>query len=211
MCETIRKQIVGCQPIERTGGRVRSNHPFFEKIADNPIIAAISDHDMIDEAIASPSEIIFLLKGNILNLAEISKKLKDSGKLVFVHMDLMEGLTKESVALEYVSKTCHLDGIITTRTSLLKKAKELNLFTIQRLFLLDSLSLDRGIHSVKNIRPDAVEILPGIVPKMTRFLTEELNVPIITGGLIKDKEDVIESINAGAVGISTSRKEIWYL
>lgn len=196
---------------ERAGGSVRNNHPFFEKIEVNPIIAAISDHAMIDEAIASPSEIIFLLKGNILNLAEVSKKLKDSGKLVFVHMDLMEGLTKESVALEYVSKTCHLDGIITTRTSLLKKAKELNLFTIQRLFLLDSLSLDRGIHSVKNIRPDAVEILPGIVPKMTRFLVKELNVPIITGGLIKDKEDVIESINAGAVGISTSRKEIWYL
>jgi glycerol uptake operon antiterminator len=190
---------------------VRNNHPFFEKIEANPIIAAISDHDMIDEAIASPSEIIFLLKGNILNLAIVSKKLKDSGKLVFVHVDLMEGLTKESVALEYISKTCHLDGIITTRTSLLKKAKELGLFTIQRLFLLDSLSLERGIHSVKHLRPDAVEILPGIVPKMTKYLTTELNVPIITGGLIKDKEDVIESINAGAVGISTTRKEIWYL
>ncbi len=190
---------------------MRSNHPFFEKIGINPIIAAINDHNMIDEAIASPCEIIFLLKGNILNLAEVSKRLKDSGKLVFVHMDLMEGLTKEAVALEYVSKTCHLDGVITTRISLLKKAKELNLFTIQRLFLLDSLSLERGIHSVKNIRPDAVEILPGIIPKMTRLLKKELNVPIITGGLIKDKEDVIESLQAGAVGISTSRKEIWYL
>ena len=190
---------------------MRSNHLFFDKLGINPIIAAISDHDMIEEAIASPCEIIFLLKGNIMNLAEVSKRLKDSGKLVFVHMDLMEGLTKEAVALEYVSKTCHLDGIITTRTSLLKKAKELNLFTIQRMFLLDSLSLERGIHSAKHIRPDAVEILPGIVPKMTKFLKQELNVPIITGGLIKDKEDVIESLQAGAVGISTSRKEIWYL
>jgi glycerol uptake operon antiterminator len=34
---------------------------------------------------------------------------------------------------------------------------------------------------------------------------------VIAGGLIQDKDDVIESLRAGAMGISTSKEEIWFL
>lgn len=186
-------------------------HEFYTTIEDNPIIAAINNVKQVDEVINSPCKIVFLLTGDILNIEDIVKRLKESGKLVYVHLDLIGGFSKDTIALKYISRTIKLDGIITTKSNLVKVAKELNIFTIQRLFILDSLALVSGINSIKTIRPDAVEILPGIMPKIIEEIRIETRIPVIAGGLIRDKSDVIGSLNAGAVGISTSNKEVWYM
>lgn len=184
---------------------------FYSAIEDSPIIAAINDIKQIDDAIKSPCKIVFLLAGDILNIKEIVDTLRANNKLVYVHVDLIGGFSKDIIALKYISNNIKPDGIITTKSNLVKAAKELKLFTIQRLFLLDSLALVSGINSIKSIRPDAVEILPGIMPKIIEEIGEETRIPIIAGGLIRDKNDVIQSINAGAVGISTSNKGVWYM
>jgi len=49
------------------------------------------------------------------------------------------------------------------------------------------------------------------MPKVTKTIVKATNKPVITGGLIQSKEDVINSLQAGAIGISTSKKEIWQL
>lgn len=186
-------------------------HDFYSIIEDNPIIAAINNIKQIDEAIKSPCKIVFLLTGDILNIEEIVRVLRENGKLVFVHVDLIGGFSKDVISLKYISKNIKPDGIITTKTNLVKIAKELNIFTIQRLFILDSLALVSGINSIKTIRPDAVEILPGIMPKIIEEIRIETRIPVIAGGLIRDKSDVIHSLNAGAIGISTSNKDVWYM
>lgn len=184
---------------------------FFEHIQENPIISAINDISKIDEAINSPCKLIFLLTGDILNIEKIVNKLRENGKLVYIHVDLIGGFARDTVALKYILNAIKPDGIITTKSNLVKVAKDLGIFTIQRLFLLDSLALDSGISSIKTIRPDAVEILPGIMPKIIKEIREETRIPVIAGGLIKDKADVINSLNAGAIGISTSNKTVWHM
>lgn len=184
---------------------------FFNKTNINPIIAAVNSIDMVNSAIKSQCEIIFLLKGSIFNLNEIVTKVKEKEKNIYVHIDLMDGFSKDVAALKYISQHIKPDGIITTKSSLIKAAKQMNMFAIQRLFMIDSLSLESGINSVKQNRPDAVEIMPGIMPKVTKTILTETRIPIITGGLIKDKEDVINSLKAGAIGISTSNVDIWNL
>lgn len=184
---------------------------FYEKVHENPIICAINSLTKLDLAIKAPCEITFLLKGDIFNLKNIVSKVKRNNKLIFIHLDLMEGFSKDVVALDYISKVIEPDGIITTKSNLVKIAKNKNIFAIQRLFLLDSLSVETGIKSVKAARPDAVEILPGIMHKATKYITSEIKTPVITGGLIKDKEDVILSIKSGAVGISTTDEKVWYM
>lgn len=186
-------------------------HAFYNAIEDNPIIAAINNVKQIDDAIKSPCKIVFLLTGDILNIEDIVKQLRENEKLVYVHLDLIGGFSKDTTALKYIIKNIKPDGIITTKSNLVKAAKELKIFTIQRLFMLDSLALVSGIHSIKSIRPDAVEILPGIMPKIIEEIRLETRIPVIAGGLIRDKSDVIESLNAGAVGISTSNKDVWYM
>ncbi len=184
---------------------------FYNKVSISPIIAAVNDLKKLDKAINSPCEIIFLLKGNIFNLKDIIKKVKEKEKNIYIHVDLLDGFSKDLIALEYINENVRPDGIITTKSNLVKGAKNMGLFSIQRLFMLDSLSLETGIKSIKETQPNAVEILPGIMPKITRTIHRETRFPIITGGLIMEKLDVIQSLKAGAIGISTSKEDIWYM
>ncbi|GAB6086544.1 glycerol-3-phosphate responsive antiterminator [Alkaliphilus crotonatoxidans] len=184
---------------------------FFEKIQNNPIIAAVNDLSKLEAAIQSPSEIIFLLTGNILNLKEIVKRVKDRGMDIYIHLDLMDGFSKDAIALKYIHEHIRPDGIITTKSNLIKLAKDMKIFAIQRLFILDSLSLDTAIKTIQMTRPDAIEILPGVMPKIVRQISRETNTPVIAGGLIIDKEDVIETLKAGAMGVSTSKEQVWEL
>lgn len=176
---------------------------------ENPIIAAINNMEAMEEALQSSVNIIFLLTGDIFTLKETVEKIRAVGKLVFIHVDLMEGYSKDATGVKYIIDEIHPDGIITTKSHHIKLAKEKGIIAIQRLFLLDSLNLDSGIKAVKSCRPDAVEILPGVMPKITKRIVSETKKPVITGGLIMDKSDVIDALQAGAIGISTSKKDIW--
>lgn len=186
-------------------------NPFLDKIQINPIIAAVKDLNKLDNAIASPCEIIFLLTGDIFNLKEIVERVKSKDKNIFIHVDLIDGFSKNVTALKYINEYIMPDGIISTKSTLIKNAKDMNIFAIQRFFILDSLSLDNAIETMRTLHPDAVEILPGIMSKITHTLYQHTKKPIITGGLIKDKEDVIGSIKSGAMGISTTEEKIWYM
>ncbi len=77
--------------------------------------------------------------------------------------------------------------------------------------MLDSLSVETAIKSVKSTRPDAIELLPGIIPRVVARVCHETRIPVIAGGLIESKEDIIATLKAGAVGISTTKEELWYL
>ncbi len=184
---------------------------FLTIIQKNPIIAAVNNIEKIDFAVASPCKIIFLLTGNIINIKDIVEKCKKNNKYILVHLDLVEGLSKDEYALKYISEYIKPDGIITTRGNLIRIAKENSIFAIQRLFILDSMSLDTGIKSIHSTKPEAIEILPGIMPKAIKRIHSETQIPLIAGGLIIDKEDAIASLSAGAIGISTSNKSVWYM
>ena len=71
---------------------------FSDKMKENPIIAGIKDLSKLDDALESDCQIIFLLCGTIFNLKEITKKIKDAGKLVFIHVDLVEGFSRDATA-----------------------------------------------------------------------------------------------------------------
>ncbi len=182
-----------------------------EILQSNPIIAAVNDLAKFDYALESPCKVIFLLTGSILNLRSLIKKAEKVEKKIFIHFDLIDGLTNDSTGIKFVQEYMKPYGIISTKSSLIRKAKDAGFYTIQRLFLLDSLSLDKGINDVKNTRPHAIELMPGVIPKITTQIANTTKTPVITGGLINQKKEVIESLKAGAICISTSKKEIWYM
>lgn len=105
----------------------------------------------------------------------------------------------------------HPTGIISTKSSQIKIAKELGLSAIQRLFIIDSLSMRTAAKTTGLLSPEALEIMPGIMPKILRELSSELETPLIAGGLITQKEDVISALNAGALGVSTTNPNVWTL
>lgn len=182
-----------------------------EKFRANPVICAMNHVDEINHVLESPSEIVFLLTGDIMNLGDILEAIKAKDKLAFIHLDLIKGFSKDAKAIEYISKKYRFDGVMSTKVSLLKAAKSYDLFIIQRLFMLDTAAYEMSISSVKSLNPDAVEIMPGIIPKVIKKVKREIDIPIIAGGLIDDKHEVIECLKSGASCISTTKKELWYV
>ena len=179
----------------------------YDKLARSPVIAAVKDTNALEAALASPSEIIFLLCGNIFNLQEIVER----ANRCYVHVDLIEGFSRDAVSLRYIAEKVHPTGIISTKSSQIKIAKELGLSAIQRLFIIDSLSMRTAAKTTGLLSPEALEIMPGIMPKILRELSSELETPLIAGGLITQKEDVISALNAGALGVSTTNPNVWTL
>lgn len=181
----------------------------FKKILeDNPIVAAVKNMEQLDKALENEVDVIFVLFGNILDIIDISKKIDEKNKVGILHIDLVDGLSNREIVLQYLKEKTKFHGIISTKAQTVKNAKKLGLIAIQRVFILDSLSFQ----STKNHlidECDAVEMLPGLLFKVIRELSETIKKPLIVGGLISDKEDVMQALQSGATCISTTKEEIW--
>ena len=180
-----------------------------EIMKNNPVIAGVKNLEKFDDALNSPCDIIFLLSGSIFNIKDIVGRAKEKNKTIFIHVDLLDGFSKDAVALKYIYEEIKPDGIISTKNSQLKAAKALGFMTVQRIFIIDSLSIDTAIKASQMINPDAIEIMPGIMPKITKKMSDELDVPVIVGGLISEKYEIDKALESGALGVSTSEKSLW--
>ena len=175
----------------------------------NPIIAAVRDSKFLPEALNSEATSIFLLTGSLLDIDKIVKICKEKHKYVFIHTDLVEGLGNDHGGIKYIAERVKPDGIISTRNSVIKTAKELGLYTIQRYFCVDSLAIHTGIKSIEQNNPDAVEILPGVIPRVVKLIAAQIRKPVITGGMVAYKEDFLASLQSGSVAVSTSCLQLW--
>jgi glycerol uptake operon antiterminator len=192
-----------------------TNREFIEKVEITPIIAAVKDDDGLSKALKEDVEIVFVLYGDINTISQIVRKIKEAGKVAMVHVDLITGLNNSrDVCIDFIKNNTDADGIITTKSQLIQHAKELGLNTVLRYFILDSMALQNieKQAQTKTVRPDLIEFLPGIVlPKMIRRINKVSKVPIIAGGLISDKEDVMNALDAGAIAISSTDQKVWEL
>ena len=187
------------------------NKKYREAIEDFPVIAGIRTDNDLNECLKTDCQNIFILYGNILNIGDITRRISEAGKYAYVHMDMIEGISSKEIAVEFIKEHTSAVGIISTKSALIKRAKELDLFAIQRFFILDSLALKNIKKQMEQTRPDFIEILPGLMPRVISDLKKEVGQKVIAGGLISRKEDILDALNAGATAISTTNSELWYM
>lgn len=187
-------------------------NPMYEIINEQKIIASLRRKEDLAEIVHHPKiQTVFVLNSNIFDLKKIVHDLKSVGKKVFVHMDLIDGLGKDPAGVKYL-KVMGVNGIVTTKLPLIKAAKEEGLLTIQRLFMVDSEAVKTGIKMAKQVKPEAIEILPAFIPRYyLETIQQELGIPTIAGGLIRTEEDVQQVFATGFDAISTSRRMLWNL
>lgn len=174
-----------------------------------PVVPAIREDTSIQKVLSSRATSVFLLTGDIIELGQVIQLFHNSGKFVFVHIDLVKGLGKDEAALKFLKVQLKADGVITTKGNLVSFAKKIDLVPIQRIFLLDSQSLITGIQQVRSHCPDYIEVLPGLLPELIKQIKDETKIPIITGGLIKTVNQVREALIKGATAVSTSEESLW--
>ncbi|WP_297872325.1 glycerol-3-phosphate responsive antiterminator [uncultured Oscillibacter sp.] len=180
---------------------------FVESMQDAPVIAAVKDDGGLERALESDCTVIFLLYGTILNVRDLVRQVKEAGKLAFIHLDLIEGMSARDISAEFIASRTEADGIISTHPNLIRRARELGLLTIQRFFMLDSLSFANVLRQSSNA--DAVDVLPGAIPSVISHLVKEVRQPLIASGLLLDKSDVVAALSAGAVAVSTTSEALW--
>ncbi len=178
-------------------------------LEDNPVIAAVKDEEQLKKALESNVQIIFVLWGNLLNINKVSEVIYSNNKVGILHIDLVEGLSNKEVVLKYLKEHTKFQGIISTKPQMVKYAKGIGLFAIQRVFIYDTLSLNNAKKHILN-ECDAIEMLPGIIPKVIKTISNYCPLkPVICGGLIENKEEVIQALSSGATCVSTTKEIIW--
>lgn len=184
-------------------------HEYIETIRDNPIIAAVQSKAALERALVLDVPTIFLLNTDIFSAKAFVTMAQEAERSVFLHMDLIDGLAPGPKALDYVQKRINPSGIISTKSTLIKYAREQGIFCIQRFFMVDNASFDKSVKSVHKTKPSMVELMPGIIPDVIRHFTNEVDTPVIAGGLVTDKKQVIDALSSGALGISTGNQTLW--
>ena len=188
-----------------------TNHDIRDIFLDSPIIAAIKDDELLHQAVKSECDVVFILYGTICNISKIIEEIKDNHKIAIVHVDLIQGLGNREVSVDFIKEQTKADGIISTKQNLVKRAKELDMIAGERTFAVDSMALATIKNHIKTLKPDFLEIMPGLVTKIISQISSLSSVPVVAGGLISDKSDILSALDAGACAISTTRSELWEL
>ena len=152
------------------------------------------DDEGLAQCLRTDIQTVFVLYGDICNISEIVRQIKDAGKIAIVHADLISGLAAKEISVDFLRRSTQADGVISTRANMIQRAKELNMIAILRVFLIDS-----------------IDILPGLMPSMLRKVRQLTGLPILTGGLITEKKEVLQALEAGALAISSTAPAVWQM
>ena len=188
------------------------HHEFIQAVEANPVIAAVKSDEGLRHCLDTDIGIVFTLYGDLGSIENIVKQIKDAGKIAMVHIDLVNGMQPKEVSLDFIRNRTGADGIITTKYSLVQHAKNLELNTILRMFMLDSTAmetLDRYSRQ-DSVQPDIMELLPGtLLPDVIRRANQICRVPVMASGLISRKEEIMNALKNGAISISTTNETLW--
>ena len=66
---------------------------FYDMMEANPVIVAVKDTDGLEKCCRMEEiKVIFILYGDICSIDGIVRRVRECGKLAFVHVDLITGL-----------------------------------------------------------------------------------------------------------------------
>jgi glycerol uptake operon antiterminator len=177
----------------------------------HPVIASIKDDDGLRAVLTAPCPVVFVLFGSVMTIHKIVATLKNAGKTVFVDVDLLDGFSSKPVAVDFLKAHTDVDGVLSSKSIMVRAAKAAGLMAVHRLFLVDSFSYHSVSKQVKISDPDAIMILPGCMPRVISWVRADTDLPLIAGGLVCDKADVMAALAAGAGAIASSNRDVWLM
>ncbi|MGG1658935.1 glycerol-3-phosphate responsive antiterminator [Brevibacillus sp. NRS-1366] len=182
---------------------------FRARLAKIKLIASVKEAKYLEKAAEANLSAAVLSIGNIGVIKGYVDFFKSREIPVFLHLERIGGISYDREGIAFLAHYVKPDGIVTTRNTLVKLAKKQGLLTIQRLFLVDSDSLKSGLQSVQDTQPDAVELMPALLPEYIEEYRNVLDTPIIAGGLLRKREQMEEVLQHGATAVSVGSPSLW--
>ena len=162
-----------------------------------------------EEMIKYPFEYVVMLPIHLAQLRLVKDLAQSHRKKMILHADLIQGMKSDEAGAQYLCQEIKPDGLISTHAQVLEMAKKRGVMTIQRIFLLDSHSLETSLRVIRTVEPDYIELLPGVIPELITEVYEATKIPILAGGFLRTPTHVEQALQAGAIAITTSNKELW--
>jgi len=182
---------------------------FYQKLDQYKLIASVKETKFLEKAASARLGAVVLSVGNIGVIKGYVDFFKSKKIPVFLHLERIGGISYDREGLAFVSNYVKPDGIVTTRNTMVKLAKKQGLLTIQRLFLVDSDAFHSGLASVQETQPDALELMPALLPEFIKEYRGMLEIPIIAGGLLRNRQQILEALQAGAAAVSAGSPALW--
>ncbi|MDQ0999662.1 glycerol uptake operon antiterminator [Neobacillus niacini] len=184
---------------------------FEERLNNHKLIAAIKEPKSIEKAIKYKENIsaVILMTGNVLTVKEYVDVLQKAGLPVILHVEKIGGLAVDDYGIEFIKKNVKPFAIVTTKSSIIKKAKSKGIFVIQRVFLIDTEVYNNLVDNIEHIQSDIIEIMPSRAPDFLQRLIKVSPIPIITGGLLTNSHDAKEALAHGVSAVTTSNTDLW--
>lgn len=173
------------------------------------IIASITNEEYITKALASSVQRVNLMCGDITTLGGIVRQFHEAGKQIYVHMEMVNGLGRDASAVNFIAKEYGVDGIVTTKSNTIAAARAAGIRSIQRIFAIDSAAVETGTRMIGTSKPDEVELMPGLMPRVIREVKTKVKKPLIVGGLIRNEEEIEEALHSGANFVSVGHHSFW--
>ena len=187
----------------------RRDNRMEELFAENVVIPGIKSDSDIPLVLSSDLKIVFTLYGEVGTISTVVKRLKDAGKIVFVNIDMVEGFSSKNAVIDYMAAT-KADGIISSKSAILRYAKSKGFYTIHRFFVVDSAAYHSIGKQLEISQADFINIVPGW-PKIISWTVAEHKKPVIAAGNVCDKQSILDSLSAGAIAICSTNHSVWEL
>ncbi|GMA51441.1 glycerol uptake operon antiterminator regulatory protein [Alicyclobacillus contaminans] len=171
-----------------------------------PAARSIKDFEWL---MKTNAEYVVLLDVYISQLVYLRRMARDFGKKLLLHADLVQGLRHDEAAAQFLCQVIKPAGLISTHSNVVLTAKKHGLISIQRIFLLDSHSLDTSYRVMNSSDPDYIEVLPGMMPEVIREVSQTSRRPVLAGGFIRNANDVETILRSGATAVTTSSRDVW--
>lgn len=172
------------------------------------IIPAIKSNAHLKDFLHSSYVYGVLLNFTLGEVIHIIPKIHAQNKRVLLHLELTRGLSNDEFGAIYAIQNLKIDGLISTKSSVIKLCKKRHVIGIFRLFLKDTMALEHTLNQVMAIKPSVIEVLP-VIPNYITMINQKCDSHIITGGLITEADHIDDAIAAGASSVTVSKRSLW--
>lgn len=176
---------------------------------DYPLIAAVTRPEQMEAALNSKVERINLMTGDISQLANVVERVHAVDKKLYVHIEMVNGISKDSSGIQYLAKAFKIDGIVSTKSNAIASAKQAGIGTTQRIFAIDTAAIETAHKMFHSSKPDEVELMPGLMPRIITEIRSQWDKKLIVGGLICSREEIQLAFEHGADYVSLSNSSLW--
>jgi glycerol uptake operon antiterminator len=177
-------------------------------LPEQALIPVLTTMKQIEKFLDTSLKVCILQDFHFGLLKDAVRILHEQDRIGLVHIEMIQGIANDEFGTQILTQQLKVDGIISSKPKIIEMAKKTHAIAIQRVFLIDSKSLERGLASVTESKPDVMEVMPALTFQMFALIKERIDIELWAGGLIRDEETVRIILASGAKRMTVSNLDL---